>query len=102
MISSLHVSTQPILLLFLYLIIGVYALVALYLIPQGILDSRKRECDRGSSIRALESRTISDRVEALRKYGWRNTWLPGRIGINAPPARRPTRELLIRVLTHRQ
>jgi HAE1 family hydrophobic/amphiphilic exporter-1 len=65
-------------------------------------QARKRECDRGSSIRALESRTISDRVEALRKYGWRNTWLPGRIGINAPPARRPTRELLIRVLTHRQ
>jgi hypothetical protein len=84
---------QPILLIFLHLIIGAYGLVALYLIPQGILDLRERERDGRSSIRSLdESRTISDRVAALRKCGWRNTWLPGNIGINAPPARTPTRK----------
>ena len=68
---------QPKLLILLYLIIGAYGLVALHLIAHGILDLRKRERDGRSSIRPPdESGTISDRVAALRKCGWSNTWLP--------------------------
>jgi len=82
---------QPVLVISLYFIIGAYGLVGLHLIAQGILDLRKRERDARSSIRSLdESRTISERVTALRKCGWSNTWLPGNIGIHAPPARTPT------------
>jgi len=81
---------QPILLIFVYLIIGAYGLLAVHLVAHGILDLRKRDRNGRSSIRSLdESRTISDRVAALRKCEWANRWLPRNIELNVPVARTP-------------
>ena len=86
---------ESLMLVFLYLTIAAYGLLAPYLIVHGIVKlSEKDERDMRSSIRPVHSsRTASEHGAALRKRGWANRWLPRNIELNVPAARTPGRKL---------
>jgi hypothetical protein len=73
--------------MFLYLVISVYGMLALGLIVYAISSWRKRERGRRHLPRKNdESRTASDHpAAAFRNRGWwANTWLPRKVEIDGP------------------
>ena len=80
-------NAQRIGIMFLYLVISVYGMLVLGLFVYAISSRRKRERGRRHLRRKNdESRTASDHTSAAfrNRAGWANTWLPGKVEIDAP------------------
>ncbi len=79
--------------MFLYLVISVYGMLVLGLFVYAISSWRKRERGRRDLPRKNdESRTASDHTAAAfrNRRWWANTWLPGKVEIDAATVGRST------------